>query len=107
MKKLVIFALLYTASQACFAGTGGGAVAMIIVQTSNVVFFTTASHSGKPACSTAGNDWALSLSSDTGKAQYALLLSATAQGKAVSIQGTNDCSAWGDRETPQQLIVNF
>lgn len=69
----------------------------------DVVFFTLdGGHTSKPACS--ADSWALSLSTHSGRAMYALLLSAQSQGKQVWVHGTGACAAWGDREEPQYVL---
>lgn len=83
------------------AGSANGKVKRLMAHVHNVVFFDLDGEStGRPACSTQSTQWALSLTTNTGKAMYALLLSAHAQGKAVGVQGTGACGAWGDREEP-------
>ena len=36
---------------------------------------------------------------------YALLLSAQAQGKFVSVTGNQGCAVWGDRENPLFIVL--
>jgi hypothetical protein len=85
------------------AGSSTGTVTQIMVVTGDVVTFSAGVHQGKPACSTAADDWALSLTTASGKAMYALLLSAQSQGKPITVLGTQACTAWPDRETPQYI----
>jgi hypothetical protein len=87
------------------AGSSSGIVAVIYAHEGDVVMFVACSHQGRPACSTIGNDWAISLATPTGKAMYAMLLSAQAQGKPVNVVGTDTCSAYGDREAPRYISV--
>ncbi|MGI9573802.1 hypothetical protein ACRYJU_06905 [Alloalcanivorax xenomutans] len=60
-----------------------------------------------PSCSTenGGKDWAMSLESEAGRAMYALVLSAHAQGKRIYVTGTGHCNSWGDREQPEWISV--
>ncbi|AXI01489.1 hypothetical protein [Aquirhabdus parva] len=90
-----------------FAGEGGGRVTVVYAHESNIAIFATETHTNMPACSQSGNEWALSLATTAGRAQYALLLSAAAQGKQVTVSGRNDCTAWGDRETPSYILVKY
>ena len=90
-----------------YAGSGKGKVTRIYAHTGDVIMFDVGQHLDKPACSTVGTQWALSLNSDAGKAMYSLLLSAAAQGQEVIVHGTNVCSAWGDRESPKFIYVNY
>lgn len=89
------------------AGTSTGPIAMIMAHVGDIVIFDAGSHQGKPACHTVGEQWALSLATPTGRAMYALLLSAQIQGKSVSVTGSGTCSAWGDRESPLFIIINL
>lgn len=84
-----------------YAGTQVGKVTRLMPHVQDIVIFDLdGTSSGRPACSTQSTQWALSLRTETGKAMYALLLSAHANGRAVRVQGTGACGAWGDREEP-------
>ncbi|MGH8602101.1 MAG: hypothetical protein ACREXR_04790 [Gammaproteobacteria bacterium] len=86
------------------AGNGSGKVVHLIAHAGDIVMFKLdESHTGKPACSS--NEWALSLSTHSGRAMYALLLSAHSQGKRVVVQGADACSAWSDREAPIYIYM--
>jgi hypothetical protein len=87
------------------AGSSVGVVTRIYAHSGDVILFSAGSHQGKPACSTAADEWAFSLSTQSGKAMYALLLTAYAQGKQVAVVGTGTCSAWGDRESPVYIYI--
>lgn len=52
----------------------------------------------KPAC--AGNTYYMikDEKSDSGKAQFAMLMSAYLSGKAVTVYGTGQCGRWSDGE---------
>lgn len=97
-------------SPTAFAGSSSGQVVGLSVLGGpyNVVYFQIGqpgNHTNKPACSTWGEEWALSLNSEGGRAQYAMLLSALMSGKSVNVAGTNQCTAWGDRETPESITI--
>jgi hypothetical protein len=78
---------------------------MLMAHSGDVVIFAAGPHSNKPACNTAGDDWAISIVTASGMAMYALLLSAQKQGKPVTIVGSGACSAWADREAPLYIYV--
>lgn len=108
MRRLALTALLplMFSLPSAWAGNSVGKVAELMIHQGDVVIFTAGPHVSKPACSTSGDGWALSLANETGKAMYALLLSAQARGQLVSVNGTGSCSAWADREAPRYLYVN-
>ena len=99
VSKAVFLAVAMVASFA-YAGTSSGLITALKVHTGDVVMFSTGPINQKATCGTAGDEWALSLNTPTGRAMYALVLSASAQGKAVLVTGTNACNAWADCETP-------
>lgn len=88
------------------AGSSSGAVSMLMVHSPEIVIFRAGTHLNKPACSTAGEDWAISLNSHSGRAIYAMLLTAKSQNKNVTVIGQGICSAWGDREAPLYILLN-
>ncbi len=87
--------------------TSEGQVLSILVHTGDAVMFSAGErkNNNKMACSKVENDWAFSLKTPTGKAMYALILSAQAQGRKISVVGTCDCSAWVDRETAYYIYT--
>lgn len=97
-ETIALFAV-FTAGSAN-AGSSTGLVTALKVHTGDVVMFAAGSIGQRAACGVAGDEWAISLNTPTGKAIYALLLSANAQGKQVLVTGSNACNAWSDRETP-------
>ncbi len=105
--KYLLTLIFVTISFSCFAGNSSGKVVRIMVHHGDVVIFDIGAHNDKPDCSTVNNDWALSLSSEKGRAMYALLLSAAAQGQTVSVHGEGVCNAWADRESPKYMYVNY
>ena len=103
----VVIALVSFMSASAVAGDSSGKVTHLMAYSGNVVMFAAGQHNNPPPCSTVGNHWALSLNSETGKAMYAMLLSAAAQGHTVNVFGENACSAWGDRESPMYMWVDY
>lgn len=107
MKKLLSILFVWVAmANVAFAGNSNGQVTHVMAHASEIIIFEAGSHTGKPACSTSGEGWALSLSTNSGRAMYALILMARAQGKTINVLGTGNCSAWGDRETPVYIYSN-
>jgi hypothetical protein len=89
-----------------FAGNQTGKVKEIHVRNDNLHWvILEGTHASKPACAGA-NYWMIeNESSAGGKGQLAVLLAAQAQGKPVSISGTNTCSRWGDGESIGELVI--
>lgn len=98
--------LIFGCTQYAGAGTSGGVVTLLMAHAHDIVIFSAGTHERKPSCSVINDEWALSLTTPTGKAMYAILLLAKAQGKTVSVQGTGVCTAWLDRETPMYIQIN-
>jgi hypothetical protein len=105
MNILTMASLGMALASNALAGASSGPVTALLVHEPSVVMFEAGPHTAKPACSTVGNQWALSLNSPAGKAMYALLLMAQATGKQVAVQGSGGCTSWGDRETPTYLYL--
>lgn len=111
MKKFRLVALSLIAAcglPAWAAGQSQGVVNTLMIY-DGVVIFSIGSpvqnHTNKPACSTIGEEWAVSLSTDAGRAIYAALLTALTTGQTVTIGGTGSCGAWSDREEARSLLI--
>ncbi len=108
MKKITVLILCLFGSFSVYAGNSNGKVEFLMVHTGDVVIFSAGAHQSKPGCSRVGNawgSWALSLKTESGKAMYAMLLSAQAQSQSVKVIGESACKAWGDRESPRHMTV--
>lgn len=104
---VLVFLFLGVCSPSVLAGSGAGKVTFLRAHSSDIIMFgLSGGHVGKPTCATAASDsWALSLTTHTGRAMYAMLLSAQAQGKGVQVSGAGGCSAWADREAPTWIYI--
>lgn len=89
-----------------FAGTAAsGSINTVLPHSGGVMIFNqTGTRTGRPACSTQDR-WAINGTTDGGKIIISTLLTAYAQGKQISIQGTGTCTAWSDTETVDYIIV--
>ncbi len=95
------------------AGQSTGLVSSIRVHNPNptygsssgVVMFAAGSNSASPCA--IKTEWAFSLSTETGKAMYDLLLSAAQNQLPVTVVGSNLCSAWSDRESPYHISIQY
>ena len=103
----MLAALSMLVADAAYAGSSTGLVGVLRAHTNapNIITFSAGTNVGKPACSVIGDEWALSLSTDGGRAMYSLLLMAKAAGLTVTVIGTSACSAWADRETPGYIEI--
>lgn len=107
--KNLIFIVLMSLSISVFAiGNSTGPVTVPLLGAINGVFyFKAGTPASQPSCVTIlGQPWVLNLKTDGGKAAYAMLLSAMAQGKTVTIYGNGTCDLWGDRETVDAVFIN-
>lgn len=102
--KLTTAAIALLSCATATAGGGTGKVVMLMAHSNDVAIFALdGAHGDKPACSS--DQWALSLATQGGRAMYALLMGAQAQGKPVVVFGTGACGAWGDREAPSYIYM--
>lgn len=63
-------------------------------------------HLNKPSCSTVGDDWVIDLTTDGGKAMYALLLTTYNSGEEVYVYGSGACAGpLSDREQAIQVLI--
>lgn len=77
----------------CGNSTGSITVVQIVPGTNNNVFVTsTGVNSALPACAAPGGRYVLDISTATGKAAYAALLSAKLTNNVVTLIGTNTCT---------------
>jgi hypothetical protein len=98
--KALMLALTLSQTSAWAAGSSVGPITVLFVHHGDLLVFAAGANSGKPACSVIGDEWSVNVSTPTGKAMLAVLLSAQAQGKSVAVGGSGACTAWLDRETP-------
>lgn len=110
MKKLFLGALasLLIASPASAGQAQAGKIfSLFSTEFGVVMFHSNGARSSIPSCVGAGMEsrFAIDVKNDAGKSMYALLLTAVAQGKQVWINGTGNCSIWGDTESVNYVYV--
>lgn len=93
-------------SMTAVAGWSSGQIKTILITKNNMLFFESGIKNQPPNCQTVPNQWAIDLSTASGKAIYALILSAQAQGKEIVVVGQNFCTVWPDRESIDYLWIN-
>lgn len=84
-----------------FAGTQAGTVNTLIVRSSDgLIYFwlNGVAAINKPACAVYSYWMIRDENSNAGKQQLAILLSAKATGKQITVYGRNSCLRWGDGE---------
>jgi len=103
MKKMInqfVVFLIFVASP--FAANAGSAVGMLswIIISNNMAYFSlSGAPTGRPTCAANTMYWMIKdETSSLGKQQVALLLTAKAAGKVVSVTGTGTCTKWPDGE---------
>jgi hypothetical protein len=106
--RLILLSGFLASSLAMAGGVGTGRITTLLTMpnNTNLIFFATEVHSGKPSCSTAGNEWAFDMTAPGSRQTFLLLLSAQAQGLPISVVGTGLCSLSGDRETPAGVWIS-
>jgi hypothetical protein len=62
--------------------------------------------SGRPPCNTHIDRWVINNNWPAARIQVAVLLSAIASGKTVTVRGSGDCSQWSDSETAIDIRLN-
>jgi hypothetical protein len=105
MKKILGLLSILSVSAAQAAGT------VDILEVSNdVVYFTTteAKADVSPACMAPENitQWALSLNTETGKAAYALLVTASAANRTINVETAYDCADSDGFERAASVSLN-
>lgn len=88
-------------SSAAVAGTVTGKVVRLQTRASDGLqsVEVAGALSGRPPCASRYNYFMIrDEHSDTGKAQYAMLMAAYLSGKIVTVDGANACTRWGDGE---------
>jgi len=90
------------------AGSQTGTVDYIIVRASDgLIYFTLkdAAATNRPSCATI-NYWMIGdENSNSGQAQYAMVLSAQASGKSVTVEGMGFCKRWPDGEDVNAIMI--
>ena len=104
-KCLVLLASLVV--HVCFAGQQTGVVASLVKRNSDglLYFYISGSAPGKPACATQSYWIIKDENSNSGKQILALLMMARSTGQAITVQGSNTCTRWGDGEDVDSVFL--
>ena len=88
-----------------FAGYSSGKVTAILVKNNQTVFVTSENKFGSPACQSVERQWAIDISTSSGRSQYSMILLAYFLEKPIVIVGNQTCSIWPDRETVDHMWI--
>jgi hypothetical protein len=78
-----------------------GTVTRLMPHQGDIAIFTISGpRTNSPACSTQGTEWALTLTTPTGRAMYAMLMVAATQNKTLRVVGWGTCLSWTQRAEP-------
>ena len=94
MKKYILLAPFF-APLVAFCGNTLGTIGQIQVGTTdpNLAFITpVGSNASLPSCSTAGNRYAIDLTTNAGKAAYAAALTAKLTNSTITLVGSGTCT---------------
>ena len=106
IKRILSILAATTMTTFAYGGSSTGKVAGIYMHSPDIVMFSAGQMNNPPSCAAGTKQWAISLSDPAGKGFLAILLSAQAQGKTVTVYGySNTCRDWGDRELPSYIII--
>lgn len=105
--NLIFAALTYSICCNLFAGQQTGQVTQVRVRASDGLnyFELSEGHTGRPTCATHAYWMIKDETSDAGKKQLALLLSAKLSGATVTVTGSNTCTRWGDGEDANEIAL--
>lgn len=109
MKKTLVtmavaFGVLVATAGSAYAGTGTGKIQRVYTAAPNLIFVNMETVAGQPFCASAA-EFAIDPGTPIGKNTYALLLTAYALGVDIHIEGSNDCTVKGDRESISYAIL--
>ena len=99
MKYLLISFMLF--SNICLASTERGTISRILININNpdvAYIIIDGDNAGKPGCATNVWEYALNISTDTGKALYSLAMSSHMAKKEVLVSGLDVCTHFSAAE---------
>jgi len=107
--KSIALCLLLTASFAQAGGTQTGLVTSIHVRAQDglISFYMDGTASGRATCAANQPYWIIKdETSNSGKQQLSILMTAKATGKTISVTGLGTCTRWGDGEDVNDVAIN-
>lgn len=105
--KILAFILFITPLEQANASNQAGKIVYLTIRASDgLIYFELDSPRGtRPTCATYNYFMLKSESSNTGKQQYAMLLSAKIAGKTIEVSGSHQCDRWHDGEDVEAIRV--
>lgn len=105
-KACVLAALAFPAAALADAGPGYASGILTVVDSHSVLFDQSGTRTNTPACGQGlSTRWAIDAATPFGQSQLAVLLSAYALHKNVTIVGAGSCAVHGDTETVRFLKI--
>lgn len=103
--KLQIATICALLATPAYSGQQTGLITQVITRASDglVYFYMSGSPSDRPSCATNSYWMIKDENSAAGKRQLAVLLTARATSKEVTVTGSNTCSRWGDGEDVEEV----
>lgn len=93
------FAVMALISMNVFAGDSNGIPSDLYAHQGDIFMFRGGNKTSSPACASS-DEWAINISTPTGKSMQATVMLAYTLQKAILVSGTGGCESWGDREQP-------
>ena len=91
-----------------YGGSQTGVVTSLDIRASDglAYFHLSGTASGRPTCAASSVYWMIKAENSlAGKQQLAMLLTALASGKTITVTGANTCSRWSDGEDVETLRI--
>lgn len=93
------------ATPAMASNSSVGSISIVLPHSAGLFFNQSGSRTSTPTCHTAGTRWVINTGTPQGQAMAAALLTAYSLGKRISVQGTGNCSLWGDTESVDYFVI--
>ena len=95
---MLAMSLLMSISAQASEASLGKPYALLVHEQGAAFFHHDGSRTARPTCATQDR-WVINLSTQTGQAMYAAVLTAIASGRKIMVHGAGTCSVWGDTES--------
>ncbi|RZK28731.1 MAG: hypothetical protein EOO61_21655 [Hymenobacter sp.] len=77
---------------------------VVVVRSGRLFFSQSGARNARPSCSI--DRWVLDVTTSSGQAQAAVILTAFTQNRLVHISGTGTCTDWPDTESVQEFYID-